>query len=494
MTHAEQLDAASPEARGEVRFIDAQSRVRLRSAIEAAGWTLVAIDAPESDMRGLLDELIYEQVERALAHRGAGRPGIAPSRGVEEVLRDQVTRGRSVGVRGIALALASLSGLGGPGATLDPQDSATLRLLSTACKSLPIALWLDPADELLGAHGPPIALGELVRPIATDRSSVADSVPDSNGSSEMQHELLDSGVSAESPAEGADGAVDGDEMSEASPLRWRIFRRELDEAQGPKPLAVVERLFVERYVPLAEAVARAEAEAQAQLSLSRFSKSFEKSYREAYAATKITRRRPTMVLDAPQVAARIARLHGARQVMLALVDAMRFDVGVRVRRLMHDALYPEALLAEEMLLWSGLPTTTLVQLELMARGPQGLQEVGEETDDESEMVASRGKAAASLRRLKVGGREIYKLDVIQAALAESGPEELERLEQLALSAAEPLIKFARGLQPRTLLFVFGDHGFELPALPHGTGPARQGGASPEQVLVPGHAWLIGGMH
>jgi hypothetical protein len=28
----------------------------------------------------------------------------------------------------------------------------------------------------------------------------------------------------------------------------------------------------------------------------------------------------------------------------------------------------------------------------------------------------------------------------------------------------------------------------------GTGPAEHGGARPEEVLVPGQAWLIGGVH
>ena len=52
------------------------------------------------------------------------------------------------------------------------------------------------------------------------------------------------------------------------------------------------------------------------------------------------------------------------------------------------------------------------------------------------------------------------------------------------------------LPPRTLLFLFGDHGFRLPASPDGrsTGPATQGGTSPEEVLVPGQAWLVGGVH
>ena len=47
---------------------------------------------------------------------------------------------------------------------------------------------------------------------------------------------------------------------------------------------------------------------------------------------------------------------------------------------------------------------------------------------------------------------------------------------------------------RTLLVVFGDHGFVVDNTASSSGPARQGGASPEEVLVPGFAWLLGGVH
>jgi hypothetical protein len=42
--------------------------------------------------------------------------------------------------------------------------------------------------------------------------------------------------------------------------------------------------------------------------------------------------------------------------------------------------------------------------------------------------------------------------------------------------------------------VFGDHGFLLDSLEGGTTAARSGGASPEEVLVPAFAWLIGNVH
>ena len=53
-----------------------------------------------------------------------------------------------------------------------------------------------------------------------------------------------------------------------------------------------------------------------------------------------------------------------------------------------------------------------------------------------------------------------------------------------------------GLAPRTLLLIFGDHGFRMLNGPdtHTTAPATQGGASPEEVLVPAYAWLVDGVH
>jgi hypothetical protein len=50
------------------------------------------------------------------------------------------------------------------------------------------------------------------------------------------------------------------------------------------------------------------------------------------------------------------------------------------------------------------------------------------------------------------------------------------------------------LPPKTLVFVFGDHGFVLDPLDGGTTRGRSGGASPEEVLVPAFAWLVGSVH
>jgi hypothetical protein len=89
-----------------------------------------------------------------------------------------------------------------------------------------------------------------------------------------------------------------------------------------------------------------------------------------------------------------------------------------------------------------------------------------------------------------------KLDLVEARLRGAGPGYDDRIEALADEVAPILVKYVETLPPRTLVFLFGDHGFRLPSTPDGraTGPAAQGGVSPEEVLVPAQAWLVGGVH
>jgi hypothetical protein len=89
-----------------------------------------------------------------------------------------------------------------------------------------------------------------------------------------------------------------------------------------------------------------------------------------------------------------------------------------------------------------------------------------------------------------------KLDVVEARLRTAGPAYDDRLDLCAEEVTQIVARYAEGLAARTLLFVFGDHGFRMPLTLDGrsTGPATQGGPSPEEVLVPGYAWLVGGVH
>jgi hypothetical protein len=268
--------------------------------------------------------------------------------------------------------------------------------------------------------------------------------------------------------------------------------RELEAARGPKPLAVIERLFVSAYVPLSEAVASGSTDPRARAALEAWSSSFEKSYRDAFDALRLRGKRPTMVLDVPEVALRIGRLHGARTTQLVLVDGMRFDLGMRVQDRLREMLGQQAALTERLLLWSALPSTTATQLELIGRGPAGLRDMT--TCPESEPPVARGRGACALRRVRAGNREVYKLDLVEARLAEAGAPLRERLEPLAIEVAEALAAHFARLPPRTLVMTFGDHGFLMDDREDGTALARHGGASPEEVLVPAFAWIVGPVH
>ena len=268
--------------------------------------------------------------------------------------------------------------------------------------------------------------------------------------------------------------------------------RELEGVRGPKPLSLVERTFVSAYVPLAEAVARGDGDARARKALETWAASFDKSYSDAFDALRLRGKRPNMVLDVPDLALRLGRLHGARSVQLLLVDGLRFDLGMRVEQSLCRRLPDRAALTERLLLWSALPTTTSTQLELLGRGPEGLREPLGAPD--SEPPVARGRGASVIRRVKTGHRELFKLDLVEARLNEPGPAAEERLSDLAGEISNVLAEHFLRLPPRTLVMVFGDHGFLLDAHDSGTSAARQGGASPEEVLVPAMAWLVGAVH
>jgi hypothetical protein len=272
---------------------------------------------------------------------------------------------------------------------------------------------------------------------------------------------------------------------------WPRWLEELGRARGPKPLAAVERMFVQSYVPLRDAYLRGIAPAEVGAALEGWAASFAKSYTDAFEALRVRGKRPSMVLDVPDAALRIGRLHGARSVQLLLVDGMRFDLGLRAERILRARLGGEVALTERLLVWSALPSDTNTQLALLGRGTEGLRELGQPAPHE--IPVARGRMAKTARRIKVGHRELLKLDLVEARLSELGPPEAARLDELAVELADAIAELCEKLPTRTLLVAFGDHGFVLDPHGRGTGPARHGGARPEEVLVPAFAWLVGGV-
>jgi hypothetical protein len=181
---------------------------------------------------------------------------------------------------------------------------------------------------------------------------------------------------------------------------------------------VIERMFVSSYVPLRGAVASGFSDPRAEAALRDWALAFEQSYKEAFHALCARGRRPDMVLDAPEIALKLARLHGARSTQLVLVDGMRFDLGLRVQNQLKVLLGPNAAHTERLLLWSALPATTATQLELIGRGPAALREPL--MHDESSVPVAQGRSASLLRRVKTGRRELMKLDLVESALSAPG--------------------------------------------------------------------------
>jgi hypothetical protein len=175
-----------------------------------------------------------------------------------------------------------------------------------------------------------------------------------------------------------------------------------------------------------------------------------------------------------------------------LIDGMRFDLGLRVEQRVRALIGQQAALTDRLLLWSALPSVTEVQLELIGRGPEGLLRPTGET--EAELPVARGRSASMLRRVRAGHRDLLKLDLVEARLAELGAAEAPRLDSLSDEIARVVTDYLAAQPPRTLVLAFGDHGFVLDPMDGGTAAMRSGGSSPEEVLVPAFAWLVGGVH
>jgi hypothetical protein len=368
-------------------------------------------------------------------------------------------------------------------AALDESNAAETVLTPSPCIAIEAAS-LEPAQVVFE----PSAVVHVAVEAAVDSAPVEAAPTEA----EVVARAHEDSAPAQAEVDAHDVVFAHDPLFPNADTEWRTWMHDLEAARGPKPLAVVERMFVTSYVPLCDALARGIAAPEAKKTLDTWSSSFEQSYKEAFDALRVRGKRPTMVLDVPDLALRMGRLHGARSVQLVLVDGLRFDLGLRVEQRLRALLGQSAALTERLLLWSALPATTAVQLELIGRGAEALREFTGNVD--SEVPVARGRMATTLRRIKAGHRELLKLDVVESRVSEPDGEEITRLDELADETARALGSYMKRLPARTLVMVFGDHGFCLDPRGGGTTRARHGGASPEEVLVPAFAWLVGGVH
>jgi hypothetical protein len=453
------------------------------------GLLVVRLEDVGPAIRGRLAEALDAATERALGERGAVGPGIAPPGNPDASLSDQLYRARRAGATGLAIALGPLARLTGSLGVLDPVDSTSLRFFADASRERPVVLLLDEGDARTAAYGQPTSLRQILSMSLAEPARVQASAGVSAANTSRASQPV---AAAPSPSSALPDArsfaahlagVSVVEREEA----WRAWTLQLAAVRGPLPLSTLERTFIESYVPLGNAIASGLDDSRARAAHDEFKTTFSKNYTETFPTFAVTTKRPRMVLDAHDIATRLARLHGARSVRLLLVDSMRWDLAHMVQERVGATLGARAVLTDEVILWAALPTTTMRQLETIARGLEALRVPGELEPDVEPL---RGRTADYVRRLRVGPREIHKLDLIEARLQSARGGVLRALPEIAAGCAEVVARHAYGLAPRTLLFVFGDHGFAIDR----SGSASQGGASPDEVLVGAFALLVGDVH
>ena len=526
---------------GELAFLSAEAQVQRTAELLGEGAVVVEVAAPAASLRGRLADHLDELIERALGVRGAPSPYLVAWSAMPDDagarLADQLLRARSAGATGIAIAMGSLARIAAP--ALTPEDSATLRHLARATENGPYVLLVDDGDEIMGAYEEPVELrwmlgcrAETPAPASADEasSSVVESVVEVTvPASAIEIEIsvaienaaalgdADPALEAATPelvetqvdAPVAEIKTDRVARTKTDAARrrqtagvpvsgaadyWRSWAIALGAARGPQPLASFEKLFVESYMPLANAIAGGLEDPRALRAHDEFKTGFERTYTDAFVTFGATGRRPRLVMDAYDVAAKQARLHNARNTHVLVIDAMRHDLGCLVRDEIAARAAGTASLTNESLSWSALPTTTYRQLETLARGMDALRAPAPEETAES----LRGRRAETVRRLRVGSRELYKLDIVPSMLgafpdpASGGgaAHVVAALPDIAASVADAVLKHIETLPPRTLLLVLGDHGFTIDR----RGRITHGGASPEEVLVPCLAYLVGDLH
>jgi hypothetical protein len=254
--------------------------------------------------------------------------------------------------------------------------------------------------------------------------------------------------------------------------------RELQTTDGTCGWEEIEQRFTESYLPLQQLLPTLPEPTSALEALSQWSSAFAESYRTAFEALRSNRgKRPRLVLDVPSHAFQLSRKLESEQCKLVLVDAMRADLAPIVLDKLRVQMTHTAECVEGGLMWSALPSTTAAQMELIARGTDGLRHFTGELSEEQ--LLSRGNDLRRLRPVRVGSHRMYKLDIVQYLTRDATSHDHPKLEQYAAEIATSVGRFLRQQGPNTLVYVFGDHGF---------GGASD--ASPENVLVPYFAWRL----
>ncbi len=535
---------------GGVRFVSEDEREQALSTLEERGGLTITVASPKT--RGGLATLLEDEIERALDAHGAPPPApfavtlTSQLSDSDAKLSEQLFRAKKAGFLGLVLSVGSLAAAARPTGVLESTDAAFLRFYAKAAGERPLLVLLSHEDAYLGAYGDPIPLTDAIFGELEDADDNYDDEQDTDRESHALHTLpfpeaqpmtLPYAGEAELILTEADSTSTSTSTDASSPTLTTSFT-ELDEdeeelvssippeaeadlsvepapataaspspalssaelgklvaalgsARGPQSLITLEATFVKSYVPLDRELGMGFGDVRAKDARDEFRRGFARAYTEAFPTLAVRGRRPRMVLDAWDHAHQVAKASGARSAHVLLVDAMRFDIGVMIRDELLASLEGRGGIVDETILWSALPTTSARQLETLARGKIALSSPAE---DLSEIDSLRGRAADEARRMRIGSRELRKLDLVLARLltwqhaGERGV--LEIMPTVAKQAAAAILRAAAELPPRALLLVTGDHGFTFDAEGH----LVSGGASPEEVLVPAFACLVDELH
>lgn len=383
-------------------------------------------------------------------------------------------------------------------AALGPPDLAAFLDTAAACPGGVHAGDEAPAAELAALEAAPSAAvpQALAEPDEHERPTVVPVLvpPEPEGSTTTSGAPA---TSTASPATDADERDDGHpqasklgisaEQQAEQQRRCASWLAQLRSMNGPKQHASVERAFVMAYLPLAREVANGHVPEELRAAVDRWAEGFAQSYAAAFKTLTGHARRPRMVRDIFDVVLRWLNQYRTRSCELLLVDCMRFDLGQRLNEELEQRLAGQAVCRDQALLWAALPSNSVAQR---------LTEGGSPAQPSTRAVRASNKEAAKdaragIQPLRVGSRDLFRLDQLAADLARPGELEARRLERMAKALADEIVPWLKSLAPDTLVVIFGDHGFHWQADERGTSAAQRGGALPEQVLVPASAWLLG---
>jgi hypothetical protein len=443
-----------------------------------AGIFVVRVNV-DASARGRFDDVVDDAIDAALAAHGGLPPGMIGSLERDAAFSDRIFRARRLGFYGIAIVFGTLKAAASPRGTLDSDDCAALRRLAEMTRDRPLWVAFDRSDRDLGAHGRPIPFSAM---FATPTAPAVKKVSPAVVPMQPPLRVMEKPIHKDEPhLEAPNAAMVGASVATPEDV-WRGWMLSLTAARGPQSLATFERLFIEAYLPLLHAITTGLEDPRAKAAMLVFRRTFEGSYPEAAARFQATSKRPAMVLDAPQIAMRLARSNGARASHVIAVEAMRYDIGIKVRDALEMALGQRAMLVDDSRLHAALPTTSGRQLETIARGAEALRSPATHAEDGT----LGAQAGGGLRKIRVGGRELYRLDTIDLALQSDAAHAMSHLDELAENVAETIADHALALRSRTLLYVMGDRGFCLDA----AGRAKCGGSTPEEVIVPAFAFIV----